>query len=84
MPRIRKIPREPKVGNLELPVRGDEEVVRLQVAVQHEAAVAELEPAQGHRHPALRVRGEEDERAVFDDHLEVAVEELEHEVEVLF
>jgi len=44
--------------------------------------MAKLETAERHRHPALNVRREKDERTVLDDHLEVGVEELENEIQV--
>ena len=38
-------------------------------SVQDEVTVAKLQPSKRHGHPALDVRGKEDERAVFDDEL---------------
>ncbi len=46
--------------------------------------VTEFETAERHGHPALDVRREKDERTVFDDHLEVGVEELEDKVQIRF
>ena len=46
--------------------------------------VTEFEAAERHGHPALDVRREKDERTVFDDHLEVGVEELEDKVQIRF
>lgn len=51
-------------------------------SVEDEISVAKLQTAERHGHPALDVRGEKDERAVLDDHLEIRVEELEHEVQI--
>ena len=51
--------------------------------MEDEIPVAEFETAKRHGHPALDVRGEKDERrTVLDDHLEISVEELEHEVQI--
>ena len=53
-------------------------------SVQDEIPVAKFEPAEGHGHPALHVCGEKDNRTIFDDHFEVAVEILEDEIKVFF
>lgn len=45
-------------------------------------AMTELEASQSHLHPGLDVAGEEDERLVADDVLEIGLEELEHEIQV--
>jgi hypothetical protein len=50
--------------------------------MKDEVSMAEFQTAERHGHPALDVCGEKDERTVFDDHLEVGVEELEDEVQI--
>jgi hypothetical protein len=52
--------------------------------MEDEISVTKFETAECHRHPALDVRGEKDERTVLDYHLEVGVEELENEVQIRF
>ena len=44
--------------------------------------MTELKSAECHGHPALDVRWQEDERAVFDNELEVGVEEFKDQVEI--
>ena len=46
--------------------------------------MAELQSTKGHCHPRLDVCRQEDEGAVFDDYFEVAVQELEDQIEVGF
>lgn len=76
---------ETEIGQLDLAVGGDEQVVGLDVAVEDEALVAEPDGAGQHAHPGLDVGGTvADIVRVADEHLEVAEgEELEHQVEVL-
>ena len=50
--------------------------------MEDKVAVTELQTAERHGHPALDVCGEEDERAVLDDHLEIGVKELEDEIQI--
>ena len=45
-------------------------------------AMAELESSERHSEPTLDIGGQEDDRAVLDDELEVCIEELQHEIEV--
>ncbi|KAI9158770.1 Aspartate kinase FUB3 [Paramyrothecium foliicola] len=74
-----------EIGELDLAVRGDEQVVGLDIAVQDETLVAEPDGAGEHAHPGLDVGGAvADVVGVADEHLEVAEGQvLEHEVEVL-
>ena len=83
--RVRKGAGEPEVGQLDGPVAGDEQVVRLDVAVQDVVGVAEPYRACEHGHPCFYVRGPVAHAVrVADEHLEIAErEEFEHEVEVL-
>jgi hypothetical protein len=110
-----KVSCETKVGEFELPVGGDEQVIWLQILrssrvpsatrrltpnagcalrrmvkkdgthpVKNEIPMAELQSTKGHRHPRLDVRRQKDEGAILDDDLEVAIQELEDEIEVRF
>ena len=82
---IGKAPGEPEIGQLDLAVRRDQQVVGLDVAVQHEVGVAEPDGPTQHAHPGLDVReAVRDVRRVLDELLEVAEGKVfEHEVEVL-
>ena len=75
-------PRQPEVGQLELALAGDEEVLRLHVAVEDAPRVAVRQPAQQLEHEHLEVAGREAAGAVALQVLgEVRAEELEHEGE---
>lgn len=76
---------ETEIGELDLAIGGDQQVVGLDVAVQDEVLVAEPDGAREHAHPGLDVGGAVAHALdVADQHLEVAEREvLEHEVEVL-
>ena len=77
--------REAEVGELDLAVGGDEEVVGLDVAVQDEVLVAEVDGPPHHAHPGFDV-GRAVGDAVFgrDEDFEVAAgEEFDHHVDVL-
>ena len=50
--------------------------------MKNEIPVAIFEPTKSHSHPALYVGGKKNEATVFDDKLEVRVEELEDEVQI--
>jgi hypothetical protein len=80
--RIGETPREPEIRQLDLPIRGDQEVVRLDVSMQHEVRVAEVDRSAEHAHPGLHVRGAVGYASVFDQLFEVAVGEiLDHHVD---
>lgn len=51
-------------------------------AMQDPASMTKLETAEGHSHPALDVGRQEYKRSVLDDHLQVRVQELQHEIEI--
>ncbi|EGY17724.1 F-box protein pof6 [Verticillium dahliae VdLs.17] len=76
---------ETEIGELDVAVGGDEQVVGLDVAVQDKVLVAEPDGAAEHAHPGLDVGGAVAHIVrVLDEHLEVAEGQvLEHEVEVL-
>ena len=50
--------------------------------MKNEIPVAIFEPTKSHSHPALYVGGKKNEATVFNDKLEVRVEELEDEVQI--
>ena len=50
--------------------------------MKNEIPVAIFEATKSHSHPALYVSGKKNEATVFDDKLEVRVEELEDEVQI--
>lgn len=52
--------------------------------VENEIPMAELQSTKGHCHPSLDVRRQKDEGAILDDYFEVAIQELEDEIEVCF
>ena len=101
VPRVGEVAREAEIGDLELAVGRDEQVVGLEILpgyvsgvwgggvgahtdpVEDEVPVTELESAKCHGHPAFDVRGEEDERAIFNDELKVGVEKFENKIEIL-
>ena len=74
--------REAEVRELQRAVGRDEQVVGLQVAVQHPALVAVRHGAQGHLHVALDLGGAQRQKLVLDHRLQVALAALEHEVQV--
>lgn len=77
--------RETEIGELDLAVGGDEQVVGLDVAVQDEVLVAEPDGADEHAHPGLDVGGSVVHvGGVSDEHLQVAKGKvLEDQVDVL-
>ncbi|CAI0642138.1 unnamed protein product [Colletotrichum noveboracense] len=83
--RIREASRETEISKLDLAVGSDQQVVGLDIAMQHEVLVAEPDGAGEHTHPGLDICGTvADVGSVFDEHLEVAKREVfEDEVEVL-
>lgn len=72
--------REAKVTNLNLSVGPDEQILGLEVSVQHEVRVAVLEPSQQHEHVALDVGLREHDGLVLDDVVQVVGQDLEHDV----
>ena len=44
--------------------------------------MAEFKTTEHHGHPAFDICREEDQRAVLDDHLQVSIEEFEHEIQI--
>lgn len=83
--RVGEAARQAKVGELDVAVGGDEQVVGLDVAVQDEVLVAEPHGAGEHAHPGLDVGGAVAHAVrVADEHFQVAERQvLEHQVEVL-
>jgi hypothetical protein len=53
-------------------------------SVKHKTPMAEFETTQCHRHPCLDISRKEDERAVLNYHLKVAIQELQHQVKIRF
>ena len=51
--------------------------------MEHVVIVAPPYAPKGHQHPALHVCEGVHDPSVFDDHLEIAVKELEHKIEIL-
>lgn len=83
--RVREGSCETEIAQLHLAVGGDQQVVGLDVAVQHEVLVAEPDGAGQHAHPGFDVRcSVAHALRVFDEHLEVPErEEFEDQIEVL-
>ncbi|PMB67938.1 hypothetical protein BM221_006113 [Beauveria bassiana] len=83
--RVGEAARKAEIGKLDLAVGGNEQIVGLDVAVQHKGLVAEPHGAGQHAHPGLDVGGAVAHVVgVADQHLQVAEgQELEHQVEIL-
>ena len=81
MGRDRLGPSQPKVRQLELPVPGDEQVLRLDIAVEDPPLVAEGQAPQQLEHEELDVPGREAARVVLQVLGQVRVQILEHEGE---
>ena len=73
-----KVCRETKVGNLENPLAGNEEVVGFEVAVQDPVVVQILQPSEHHKQVRLLVGRRQLERLVLDHHFEVCGAQLKH------
>ena len=83
-PRVRERARETEIRELERPVRGYEQVVPLDVAVQDEVLVAEPHGLREHAGPALDVGARVRYALVLPEALQVAEGQvLEHDVDVL-
>ena len=75
-------PRETEVGELEHPVAGHEEVLRLEVAVHHAPGVAEGEAPAHLEEVGLNEHRIEESVVRFERLLQVAVEEFEDQVQL--
>ena len=82
---VGEAPGETEIGELDVAVGGDEQVVGLDIAVEDEVLVTEPDGAGEHAHPGLDVCGAvADLVGVLDEHLEIAEGQVfENEVEVL-
>ena len=81
MGRDRLGPSQPKVRQLELPVPGDEQVLRLDIAVEDPPLVAEGQAPQQLEHEELDVSGRETARVILQVLGQVCAQILEHEGE---
>ena len=73
---IRKAAREAEIRQLDLAVGGDQEVVGLDVTVQHEVRVAEIDRSTQHSHPGLDVGSAVGDGTVLDELFEITVGEV--------
>lgn len=82
---IREAPCETEISKLDLAVGGNQQVVWLDIAMQHKVLMAEPHGPRQHAHPRLDVCGTvRDTIGVADEHLQVAEGQIfEDEIEVL-
>lgn len=73
-----------EIADFEDAQRIDEQIVRLQIAVQNPIQVQVLESFQCHNHVRFDVGRRQQHLSVFDDHLQIGVHEIEHQRHIRF
>lgn len=83
--RVRKGPRETEIRQFDLPIRCDQQVVRLDIPMQHGVLMTEPDGPTQHAHPRLDIRRSVPHPLrILDQHLQITQwQEFQHEVQVL-
>ena len=80
---IARFPGQTEIGNLQLALTTDQQVVRFEITMEDPPRMAKVQAAKTHGHPTLDIPGLEDERLVFDDRFEVGIQIFQYQREGL-